>query len=59
MVSLTTDEALLIYREVMLDLPPTLKSKEAQEMRARLEEERRVAHENGVVLDVPYELGDL
>ena len=58
-MSLTTDEVLLIYREVMLDLPPTLDSKEAQEVRARLTEERRKAEEKGHILEMPFELGDL
>lgn len=58
-MSLPTDDVLLIYREVMLGIPPTLNSSEAQRIRASIVEDRRIAKEKGVTLDVPFELGAL
>ncbi len=58
MARISTDDALIIYREEILGIPATLNYKEAKEFRKIVAEEVRVAAEKGRILDIPYELGD-
>ena len=56
---LTHEEKMRIYREVVLNLEPSSVSVEALLARVHFDEQVEEAREKGVILDMPFELGQL